>query len=95
MEILHQQIIEQKKKRLKAGPEWYNEHDFVFTSARYTGYPLLYHTFKSSFIQLLKTLEVSKHITVHSLRHTHASLLAESGVTLEQIQQRLVHSNVI
>ena len=93
MAILHQQVIEQKKKRLKAGPQWYNEHDSVFTSEKYSGYPALYRSFTSPFYRLLKTLEVNKHITVHSLRHTHASLLAESGATLEQIQQRLGHSN--
>ena len=93
MEILHQQIIEQKKKRLKAGPEWYNEHDFVFTSEKYSGYPIFYNSFTHTFYYILKALNLNKRITIHSLRHTHASLLAESGATLEQIQQRLGHSN--
>lgn len=93
MEILRHQILEQKKKHLKAGSNWYSEHEFVFTSKPYHGYPMFYSTFKYTFNRLLKSLSFSKHITIHSLRHTHASLLAESGATLEQIQQRLGHSN--
>lgn len=31
-------------------------------------------------------------LTPHSLRHTHTSLLAEAGVALEQIMERLGHS---
>ena len=53
MEILHQQIIEQKKKRLKAGSEWYSEHNFVFTSEKYAGYPVFYNSFTGSFYRLL------------------------------------------
>ena len=30
-------------------------------------------------------------ITIHGLRHTHASLLAEAGIPLEVIQDRLGH----
>ncbi|WP_342453900.1 tyrosine-type recombinase/integrase [Paenibacillus turicensis] len=32
-------------------------------------------------------------LTPHSLRHTHTSLLAEAGVSLEQIMQRLGYSD--
>lgn len=33
-------------------------------------------------------------ITIHSLRHTHASLLLGAGVTIHSIAERLGHSNV-
>nr|WP_013309216.1 tyrosine-type recombinase/integrase [Paenibacillus polymyxa] len=32
-------------------------------------------------------------LTPHSLRHTHTLLLAEIGISLEQIMHRLGHSN--
>lgn len=35
-----------------------------------------------------------KRITPHGFRHTHASLLLESGVNIKQIQQRLGHSDI-
>ncbi|WP_197223678.1 tyrosine-type recombinase/integrase [Lysinibacillus sphaericus] len=33
-------------------------------------------------------------ITVHALRHTHASLLFEAGVTIKDVQARLGHSDI-
>ncbi|MGX7199190.1 tyrosine-type recombinase/integrase [Enterococcus nangangensis] len=34
-----------------------------------------------------------KRITIHGFRHTHASLLFESGATIKQVQDRLGHSD--
>lgn len=34
------------------------------------------------------------HITVHGLRHTHASLLFEAGATIKEVQERLGHSDI-
>ena len=36
---------------------------------------------------------LGKTLTLHSLRHTHTSLLAENGIPLEEISRRLGHSN--
>ena len=36
---------------------------------------------------------LGKALTPHVMRHTHVSLLAESGVPLETISRRLGHSN--
>ena len=36
---------------------------------------------------------INQELTPHSLRHTHTSLLAEAGVALEQIMDRLGHSD--
>jgi len=42
--------------------------------------------------RLLKLAKLNKDLTPHnSLRHTHTSLLAEAGVDLEEIMQRLGH----
>jgi len=35
-----------------------------------------------------------KRITIHGLRHTHASLLFEAGASMKQVQSRLGHSNI-
>lgn len=35
-----------------------------------------------------------KEITVHGLRHTHASLLFEAGATIKEVQERLGHSDI-
>ncbi|MNV73816.1 Tyrosine recombinase XerD [compost metagenome] len=33
-------------------------------------------------------------ITVHGLRHTHASLLFEAGASIKEVQERLGHSDI-
>lgn len=45
---------------------------------------------------LLKIIKDSdlKQITIHGFRHTHASLIFESGMTLKQAQHRLGHSDL-
>lgn len=35
-----------------------------------------------------------RHIKVHGFRHTHASLLFEAGVTMEEVKARLGHANI-
>ncbi|WP_274484423.1 tyrosine-type recombinase/integrase [Paenibacillus polymyxa] len=43
--------------------------------------------------RLLKLAGLNQELTPHSLRHTHTLLLAEIGISLEQIMHRLGHSN--
>lgn len=41
----------------------------------------------------LKTPILNESLTPHSLRHTHTSLLAEAGVGLQEIMERLGHKD--
>ena len=34
------------------------------------------------------------HITVHGFRHTHCSLLIEAGIEMNQVKDRLGHSDI-
>lgn len=43
--------------------------------------------------RFLKIAGLNTSLSPHSLRHTHTSLLAEAGVSLEQIMHRLGHSD--
>lgn len=43
--------------------------------------------------RMLKPSGIDKHLTPHSLRHTHTSLLAEAGVGLFEIMDRLGHQD--
>lgn len=43
--------------------------------------------------RLLKLAGLNQELTPHSLRHTHTSLLAEAGISLEQIMHQLSHSS--
>lgn len=35
-----------------------------------------------------------RHIKVHGFRHTHASLLFEAGVSMQNVKERLGHANI-
>ena len=43
--------------------------------------------------RLLKLAKLNESLTPHSLRHTHTSLLAEAGVGLPEIMDRLGHAD--
>lgn len=43
--------------------------------------------------RLLRMSGLNPDLKPHSLRHTHTSLLAEAGVSLEQIMERLGHTD--
>lgn len=43
--------------------------------------------------RLLRIAGLNVELTPHSLRHTYTSLFAEAGVSLEQIMDRLGHSD--
>lgn len=60
---------------------------------------LIFHRDDNSLLhpRRLNILLISKlktNLTPHSFRHTHASLLFESGSTIKDVQKRLGHNNV-
>ena len=85
----------QNEVKLSVGKEYY-DGDFVFgrLTGPYYGYPHFVKTIENRMKQLMKKLpSIKKHLTPHSLRHTHTSLLAEAGVELLQIMDRLGHND--
>ncbi len=94
LNALHKHQLKQKEIKLQVGKEYY-DHDFVFgrLNPPYFGYPHFIKTIENRMDSLLnKTPSVHKRLTPHSLRHTHTSLLAEAGVELLQIMDRLGHT---
>ncbi len=82
----------QSELRLKI-PSWHPE-DFVFTKViKYSGYPETPKQIENKMSQLIKHNNIKKEITPHGLRHTHTSLLAQAGVSLEEIMERLGHKD--
>lgn len=65
----------------------YTEQGYIFTSR--TGFPIAL----LSINRTMANLNYPKHITTHVFRHTHISLLAEMGVPLKAIMQRVGHHN--
>ncbi|MBU9723665.1 MULTISPECIES: site-specific integrase [Bacillaceae] len=83
----------QKKVMEQIGNDYYN-HDFIFAKMeRQHGYPIVIKTVQNRMARLLALADLNQELTPHSLRHTHTSLLAEAGVSLEQIMDRLGHTD--
>lgn len=87
---------------LKKHKAWQNEiqlkienwhGDFVITKINnYPGYPETVKQVEFIMDQIV-TKNNLKDLTPHSLRHTHTSLLAMAGVSLEEIMERLGHKD--
>jgi len=87
--LLTIQQIEKTKR-----PKSYHDKGFVFAKiGQYAGYPEVIKMIQLRMKRLLRLAGLNEELTPHSLRHTHTSLLAEAGVSLEQIMQRLGHAN--
>jgi len=73
----------------------YHDKDFVIvkTSEAHAGYPEQIKKIEIRMARLLKLCKLSTDLSPHSLRHTHTSLLAEAGVSLEAIMERLGHQD--
>lgn len=89
--ILKKWRLEQKELFLKSGINTSSASQLVFTNNQ------------NKFLQPTKTrewiLEIQKKnhlkkITTHGLRHTHCSLLFESGASLKEVQKRLGHADI-
>lgn len=73
----------------------YHNKDFIFTHIddESSGYPFYIKKIENRMRRLLKLAELNINLTPHSLRHTHTSLLAQAGVGLPQIMERLGHKD--
>ncbi len=99
--IVDEEIFNTLKEHKKAqhqvikqlGNAYYNK-DFIFAKMeRQHGYPIIIKTVQNRMKRLLHLSNLNQELTPHSLRHTHTSLLTEAGVALEQIMDRLGHSD--
>lgn len=91
IKTLKQLKAEQNELVLKI-KSWYKE-GFIFTKVlKYPGYPETVKQMEFKMAQIMKLVpDIDKKLTPHSLRHTHISLLAEAGVGLEEIMDRVGH----
>ena len=91
VKILEQWRVNQKEWYLKFGYNTSSEDQFLFTN-KFNG--LYYPQAPNDWLYtILKKYELPK-ITLHGFRHTHASLLFESGASIKEVQERLGHKDV-
>ena len=84
--ILDSIMLENKRRSLWF--EGYIDHGYIFTSSRGNPYDIQFLN------RRLKGVHIEgKHLTTHIFRHTHISMLAELGVPLETIMQRVGHND--
>lgn len=96
---LHQHRVQQNKARLACGPAW-RDHDLVFTVA--DGGPInpgnLLRNMRAIIAKINKDAKKDDErlpvLTIHALRHTHATLLLQQGQNAKVIQERLGHANI-
>ncbi|MFD2330632.1 tyrosine-type recombinase/integrase [Cohnella sp. GCM10020058] len=84
----------QKQLMMKYRKTYYDDGFItVRETARFAGYPMKDADILRRMKVILKRANLNEDLTPHSLRHTHASLLAEAGVGLEEIMERLGHED--
>lgn len=83
--------VYQAEQRLKVGDCWQNS-GYIFTNE--TGEPINPNTISSWFSKFMnKHSDKLPYITLHSLRHTNATLQIASGVPITTVAKRLGHTN--
>jgi integrase len=80
----------QQEQRLALGLGKSPADALVF--AKYDGASLVPNQFTHAFVKALKAAGLS-HVTLHTLRHTHASQLIASGMDILTVSRRLGHSS--
>jgi len=99
------QRTRQLKERLQAGEKWHNPHNLVFTtptggflrraniSKRAVKKKGRKTTYSGPLGRILDRAGLEG-VTLHTFRHTHASMLIAAGVDIKTVQRRLGHENV-
>ncbi|HCC3140655.1 site-specific integrase [Niallia sp. Sow4_A1] len=90
LSLLNKWRIKQNEAYL-AGKGYLNNNKVVFD--RDDGSPMRLAYPNEKLAALIKKHNLHK-ITIHGLRHTHASLLFEAGASIKEVQERLGHSDI-
>ena len=89
MQMLTDYRLWQDERRERVDDRW-EEHDKLFTND--FGAPIHPDTITGWFRRFIERNDLPK-ITIHSLRHTNATLLINSGIPITTISARLGHAN--
>lgn len=87
--LLRKYKVWQNQEKLKTGDRWI-EHDRLFT--QWNGKPISPDTVTDWFGKFIKRSDLP-HVTLHSLRHTNATLMIAEGTDVCTVSSRLGHAN--
>lgn len=90
VQMLQEHKVEQDKQKQIIGSAWL-EPDAVFTSA--TGHFYDRSLLNTQFRRFMERHPELHRVTIHGLRHTHASLLILAGENLDAISKHLGHAS--
>lgn len=95
LSLLQQWRSIQAKELFQFGVNTNNSNQLVFTYVNGDGdvNQPLHADYANNIMKRLEKKHQLKHITIHGLRHTHATLLLESGANIKETQDRLGHKN--
>jgi len=82
---------DQHKLKYRLMIEDFHDEDFLFQ--RSNGYPFAVKNLGDRMRRIMKYIDIKKKLTPHSFRHSHISMMTESGVDLPTIMQRVGHED--
>ncbi|MEB7672715.1 tyrosine-type recombinase/integrase [Staphylococcus equorum] len=88
-DILRKVMLDNKKMS-----QWeaeYQDRGFIFTNQK--GNPISLSTINRNIQASANNVGINKHITSHTMRHSHISLLSQLGVSLKTIMERVGHTD--
>lgn len=91
MAVLKRWKVQQSKDMLKLGYSTLKKHQLVFSNEHNE---FLQLTVPRKWLMKTITDNQLRVITIHGLRHTHATLLLEAGVSPKIISERLGHASI-
>ncbi|MBO7747387.1 site-specific integrase [Paenibacillus sp. MWE-103] len=93
MNMIKERIKRQRKIRMSVMHFSPDYHDEKFLFCNEDGYPTIQKTVNRRLERIISKTTIRKKATSHIFRHTHISMLAEAGVDLPTIMQRVGHDD--
>lgn len=92
MDMLKQWRLQQRKDLLKFGHNSIGDHQLVFSSLEDNSFIEL--ATPQKWLHTILKQNGLRRITLHGLRHTAATMMLESGLTLKDVSDRLGHASI-
>jgi len=92
IKILKTILKSQNENKLLLGPKYNNNHNLVF--CKENGEKYYPSTVSRNFNKILQKTSLDPKLNIHSLRHTHATLLLKAKVNPKIVQERLGHASI-
>ncbi len=90
--VLEAHRLRQDQFRLQFGPDYRADLDLIFANP--DGTELKPDSISATVSRICRRLGLPKGSSLHTVRHSHASILLEKGVALTTVSERMGHSSV-